>query len=85
MFEVKHDTIVYAIKDNGLGIAERHLDKIWNVFFRVDAASPESGEGIGLSFVKRIVDKHKGKIWAESIEGEGSTFFVELQKNEFQE
>ena len=83
--ETQPTTVIYTIKDNGMGIAERHLDKIWNVFFRVDAASPQSGEGIGLSFVKRIVHKHKGKIWAKSEEGKGSSFVVELQQNEFVE
>ena len=83
--EIKQNKVIYTIKDNGMGIAERHLDKIWNVFFRVDAASPQSGEGIGLSFVKRIVHKHKGKIWAKSEEGKGSSFVVELQQNEFVE
>ena len=83
--ETKPNTVIYSIKDNGMGIAERHLDKIWNVFFRVDAASPQSGEGIGLSFVKRIVHKHKGKIWAKSEEGKGSSFFIELQQKEFTE
>ncbi len=83
--ETRQNKVIYAIKDNGIGIAERHLSKIWNIFFRVDAASPQSGEGIGLSFVKRIVHKHKGKIWATSEEGQGSTFFVELQQKDFRE
>nr|MBP6610266.1 two-component sensor histidine kinase [Paludibacter sp.] len=68
----------------GIGIKQRHLEKIWDVFYRVDASSAEAGEGLGLSLVKRIVEKHKGKIWAESIEGEGSIFYVELHKNEFE-
>ncbi len=77
--------IVYAIADNGMGIEERHLQKIWNVFYRVDSGSPEAGEGIGLAFVKRIVEKHHGKIWVESEAGVGSTFFLELPKNNFEE
>ena len=76
--------VVYAIKDNGIGIKQRHIEKIWDVFYRVDASSAEAGEGLGLSLVKRIVEKHKGKIWAESTEEEGSTFYVELHKNEFE-
>ena len=81
----QYHKVIYSIKDNGIGIAKRHLEKIWDVFYRVDATSPEAGEGIGLSLVKRIVDKHKGKIWTESEEGKGSTFFVELLKSEFTE
>ncbi len=80
-----YNKVIYSIKDTGLGIGPRHLDKIWDVFYRVDAALPEAGEGIGLSFSKRITEKHKGKIWAESEEGVGTTFYVELQKNIFVE
>ncbi len=80
-----HQKVIYSIKDTGIGISPRHLEKIWNVFFRVNPLSPVAGEGIGLSFVKRIADKHKGRIWAESTEGVGSTFHVELQRNEFSE
>jgi PAS domain S-box-containing protein len=81
----KYNKVTYSIKDNGIGINERHLQKIWDVFYRVDASATEAGEGLGLSLAKRIVDKHKGKIWAESVEGVGSTFFVELHKNKFEE
>ena len=80
-----YNKIIYRIKDSGIGMAPRHLEKIWDVFYRVDFASPEAGEGIGLSLAKRIADKHKGKIWAESEEGISTTFYVELQKNEFAE
>ena len=83
--QTEHNKVVYSIKDTGIGISPRNLEKIWNVFYRVDPKSPEAGEGVGLSFVKRIADKHNGKIWAESEEGKGSTFFVELNLNEFSE
>ena len=66
-------------------MAPRHLEKIWDVFYKVDAAMPEAGEGIGLSLAKKIADKHRGKAWAQSEEGTGSTFHIELQKNEFSE
>ncbi len=72
--------IIYSFKDSGMGINSRHLEKIWDVFYRVDSASPEAGEGIGLSLARRIVDKHEGKIWVESEEGKGSTFYIELHK-----
>ena len=83
--QVQYNKVIYSIKDTGIGIPQKYLEKIWDVFFRVDANSDETGEGIGLSLAKRIIDKHKGKIWVESIEGIGSTFYVELQKNEFSE
>jgi PAS domain S-box-containing protein len=81
----KYNKVVYSIADTGIGIAGRHIGKIWDVFYRVDSASPQAGEGIGLSLAKRITEKHKGKIWVESEEGKGSTFYVELHKNVFTE
>ncbi len=83
--QIFHSKVIYSIADTGIGIAPRSLEKIFNVFYRVNAASPEAGEGIGLSFAKRIANQHKGKIWVESIEGKGSIFHVQLNKNEFSE
>ncbi|MFA5047070.1 MAG: PAS domain-containing sensor histidine kinase, partial [Paludibacter sp.] len=83
--KINYNKVVYCIADNGIGIAARNIEKIWNVFYRVDSTVSEAGDGIGLSLVKRIADKHKGKVWAESEEGKGSRFYVELQKNEFEE
>ena len=79
------NNIIYTIKDTGKGIAKKHLDRIWDVFYRVDPKSGKAGEGIGLSLVKRIVEKHKGKIWVESEKNKGSVFHVELQKRTFTE
>jgi PAS domain S-box-containing protein len=79
------NTVVYSIRDTGKGIEQKHLDKIWDVFYRIDRRSGKTGEGIGLSLVKRIVEKHKGKVWAESEENKGSVFYIELQKCSFTE
>lgn len=81
--KTKYNKVIYAVKDNGIGIEPRHMTKIWDVFFRVDNLL--IGEGLGLSLVKRIIDKHKGKVWVESTFSEGSTFFIELQKTKFSE
>ena len=83
--KTKYNQIVYSIKDNGIGISSRHLERIWDVFFQVNPKLTDSGDGIGLSIVKRIADKHKGKVRVESEEGVGSTFYIELQKNIFTE
>lgn len=80
----RYRKILYRIRDNGIGIAKDHLDKIWQVFYRVDTKLVQ-GDGIGLSVVKRIVDKHNGQIWVESTELVGSTFFIELPAEEFTE
>ena len=77
--------LVYTIKDTGKGIAPKHLDKIWDIFYRVDPKSDKAGEGIGLSLVKQIVEKHKGKIWVESEKNKGSVFHIELHNGTFTE
>ncbi len=68
-----------SIKDNGIGIAENKLENIFEVFQRVDHKNKEyEGTGIGLAICKKIVERHHGKIWASSDEGNGSTFWFTL-------
>ena len=81
--ERNYNKVIYSIRDNGIGIHQKHLERMWDIFFRVDNKN-EEGDGIGLSIVKRIVDLHKGKTWVESEEGIGTTFYIELQKDEFE-
>ena len=76
---------IYSIRDNGLGIESRHLERIWDVFYQVDSTSAGAGEGLGLSSVKKIAEKHNGRVWAESEFGKGCVFHVELQTTEFSE
>jgi signal transduction histidine kinase len=66
---------VYYVKDNGLGIPANQLPKVFAVFQRLHPNAAK-GEGIGLALVRRVMDRHGGKIWVESREGEGSIFFV---------
>lgn len=75
-FEVK-------IKDTGIGIAKENLDKIFDRFYQVDAASTRTygGNGVGLTLAKHIIEAHGGKIWVESELGVGSTFHFTVQKN----
>jgi PAS domain S-box-containing protein len=80
-----YNKAIYSIKDNGIGIAHQYIERIWDVFFRIESTSKEAGEGIGLSLVKRIVDKNRGKAWVESEEGKGSIFYIELNRKEFTE
>jgi signal transduction histidine kinase len=68
---------VFYVRDNGLGIAEAHRQKIFQVFQRAHPGVGK-GEGIGLAIVARIVERHRGRVWVESTVGQGSTFFVAL-------
>jgi PAS domain S-box-containing protein len=77
------DMVTYLIEDNGIGIDERNQKKIWDVFYRVNPKSEVKGEGIGLSLVKRIVDKHYGRIRLESELDKGTKFYIEIPKYKF--
>ncbi len=65
---------VFAVADNGVGIPEAYQPKIFRVFQHVHSASPR-GEGMGLAIVRRIVERHGGRIWFESVQDQGTTFF----------
>lgn len=65
----------YYVRDNGLGIPEAYRAKIFQAFQRLHPGAAK-GEGIGLSLIRRIVERHGGRIWFESVAGEGTTFFV---------
>jgi len=67
--------VVYRVDDNGIGIAEEHQNKIYDIFHRLNPEAG-SGEGLGLTIARRIIDRHAGKIWVEAEHGKGSTFFV---------
>jgi PAS domain S-box-containing protein len=68
---------IYCVEDNGVGIAPDHQNKIFEIFHQLEP-DQKSGEGLGLTIVRRIVDRHNGKIWVESEPGKGSSFFVSL-------
>jgi len=76
------DSIRIEIEDNGKGIAQKDLGKIFERFYRTDASrnSAQGGSGIGLSIVKKIVEDHGGYIWATGKEGEGTCIHFVLRK-----
>ncbi|QPH40014.1 ATP-binding protein [Pedobacter endophyticus] len=67
---------VYAVKDNGMGIDNRYYDRVFELFKRMDNARDIEGTGVGLAIVKRIVERHNGRVWFESKLNGGSTFYV---------
>jgi signal transduction histidine kinase/ligand-binding sensor domain-containing protein/DNA-binding response OmpR family regulator len=74
--------IFVSVSDTGVGIAPREGERLFEKFYRVgsNAASEKSGFGIGLFLAKNFIDSHKGEIYFESKEGQGSTFFIKLRK-----
>jgi light-regulated signal transduction histidine kinase (bacteriophytochrome) len=70
---------VFYVRDNGIGIREKHLDAVFRIFKRLHARDQfGGGTGAGLAIVKKIIERHEGRIWIESNYGEGSTFYFTL-------
>jgi light-regulated signal transduction histidine kinase (bacteriophytochrome) len=77
-FEEQEKEYIFHIKDNGRGIPEAYFEKIFNIFTKLDNNTQSSG--IGLSIVKKIMERYQGRIWPESKEHEGTTFYFTLPK-----
>ena len=71
------EQVVYCVEDNGIGIAEKDKDAIFEIFHKLNP-DDKRGEGLGLVIVKKILDRHGGKVWVESEPGKGSKFYVSL-------
>jgi len=68
----------FAVKDTGMGIPADDVPRIFERFYRVDKSRAGGGTGLGLSISRHLIESHGGQIWAESREGEGSTFYFTL-------
>ena len=80
MIDKENNVVIYSVRDNGIGIPKSEQDKVFTKFFRAGNAKSKvpDGTGLGLSLIKDIVTSWEGKIWFETEEGKGTTFFFTI-------
>lgn len=69
---------VFQVRDNGIGIPDNQFERIFVIFQRLHTRDVHPGTGIGLALVKKIIERHGGKVWVESKVGQGTTFYFTL-------
>lgn len=77
---MENGNVRFVVEDNGIGISPENLEKIFEIFRRLHFANQYSGNGVGLAVCKKVVERHRGTIWAESAQGKGASFHIMLPK-----
>ncbi|SDD44775.1 PAS domain S-box-containing protein [Dyadobacter soli] len=77
---MENGNVRFVVEDNGIGISPDHLEKIFEIFRRLHFAHQYPGYGVGLAVCKKVVERHRGTIWAESVQGKGASFHILLPK-----